>query len=52
MPPPGFFPPMTLEEYQAYMKFWYAPTQAQTQMGQGQYPMPLTVTFAQPAAPQ
>ena len=24
MPQLGFFPPMTLEAYQAYMNFWYA----------------------------
>ena len=24
MSQPGFFPPMTLEAYQAYMNFWYA----------------------------
>ena len=33
MPQPGFFPPMTLEAYQAYMNFWYRQTQAQTQAG-------------------
>ena len=24
MPQSGFFPPMTLEAYQAYVNFWYA----------------------------
>ena len=28
MPQQGFFPPMTLKAYQAYMNFWYAQTQA------------------------
>ena len=47
MPQPGFFPPMTLEAYQAYMNFWYAQTQAQAQTGQVPYPVPLPATFAQ-----
>ena len=39
IPQLGFFSPMTLEAFQAYMNFWYAETQAQAQIGQGQYPM-------------
>ena len=32
------------------MNFWYAQTQAQAQIGQRQYPVPPTKTFAQPSA--
>ena len=47
---PKFFLPMTLEAYQAYMNFWNAQAQAQTQTGQAQYLVPPTITFAQPTA--
>ena len=43
---------MTLEAYQAYMNFWYAQTQAQTQVGQMPYSAPLPTTFAQPSTQQ
>ena len=46
MPQLGFFPPMTSKVFQAYTNFWYT----QAQAGQGQYPMPPTVTFVQPPA--
>ena len=54
MPQPGFFPSMTPEAYQAYMNFWYAQTQAQTQAGQTLYmvpppPPPSPTTHAQPS---
>ena len=52
MPQPGFFPSMTPEAYHAYMNFWYAQTQAQTQAGQTPYmvpPPPLPTTYAQPS---
>ena len=52
MPQPGLYPPMTPKAYQAFMNFWYAQAQAQTQMGQTQYPVPPTMTFTQHAAPQ
>ena len=42
MPQPDFFPPLTTKACQAYANFWYA----QAQAGQGQYPVPLTTTFA------
>ena len=29
MPQPRFFPPMTLEAFQAFTNYWYAQTQAQ-----------------------
>ena len=47
MPQPGFFPPMTLEAYQAYMNFWYAQSQAQAQAGQVLYLAPPPTIFAQ-----
>ena len=40
---------MTLEVYQAYMNFWYAQTQAQTQTGQMPYSAPPLTTYAQPS---
>ena len=40
---------MTLEVYQAYMNFWYAQTQAQTQAGQMTNLAPPPTTFAQPS---
>ena len=46
VPQPEFFSPMTLEAYQTYINFWYAQTQTQTQMGQAQYLVPPTTTFA------
>ena len=46
MPQLRFFPPMTLEAYQAYMNFWYAQTQAQTQARQMPYPTLPSTTFA------
>ena len=53
MPQPGFFPPMTPETYQAYMNFWYAQTQAQTQEGHMPFmvppPPPPPTTHAQPS---
>ena len=52
MPQPGFFPPMTLEVYQAYMNFWYAQTQAQTQDGQMSNPALSPIIFAQSSAQQ
>ena len=49
MPQLGFFPPMTLKAFQAYMNFWYAQTQAQAQAGQISYSAPPPMTFAQPS---
>ena len=43
---------MTPEAYQAFVNFWYAQAQAQTQMDQTQYPVPPQMTFAQHVAPQ
>ena len=45
MPQSGFFPPMTLEAFQAYTNFWYAQAQVQAQAEQGQYPMPPMATL-------
>ena len=49
MPQPGFFSPMTLEAYQAYMNFWYAQTQAQAQASQVPYTASPPTTFSQPS---
>ena len=43
---------MTLEMYQAYMNFWYAQTQAQTEAGQIPKLAPPPTTFAQPSTQQ
>ena len=43
---------MTPEAYEAYMNFWYAQTQDQTQAGQTQYLVLLVTTFAQPTTQQ
>ena len=41
---------MTPKVYQAYMNFWYAQTQAQTQTGQTPYMVPTPpTTYAQPS---
>ena len=50
MPQLDFFLVMTLETIQAYINFWYVQAQTQTQVGQSQYPVPPTVTPAQPPA--
>ena len=47
MPQPRFFPPITIEAFQAYTKIWYAQAQTQAYVGQAQYPVPPTTTFAQ-----
>ena len=43
---------MTLEAFQAFTNYWYAEAQAQThaQVGQGQFPVPPTITFVPPLA--
>ena len=52
MPQLEFFSPITPKAYQAYMNFWYAQAQAQTQTDQAQYLVPPTITFAQHTTPQ
>ena len=52
MPQVEFFPPMTLETFQAFTTYWYAQAQAQaqTRAKKGQFLMPLMAPIVLPPA--
>ena len=50
MSQPDFFLSTNPKACLAYANFWYAQTQVQALVEQGQYPMPLSETVAQPRA--